>query len=80
MDAKELMDRISQHQGELPRVRSVTEVYAEIVAAFAARLTPQEVNDMVALGALISKRSSRLVPVLKLDQIEEYLGQGRPIA
>lgn len=79
MDAKEMMDRIEKHEGELPRVRSVTEVYAAMVATLAGRLTPQEVDDMVALGALIRERSSRLIPVLKLDQIEEYLGRGRPI-
>jgi len=79
MDAKELMDRINKHDGKLPVVQNVTEVYAAMVASFAARLTPQEVDDMVKLGALISDRSSRLVPVLKLDQVSEYLARGRQV-
>ena len=81
MDAKELLGQIDAHSVELPRVRSVTAVYAAKLASVADRLTAEELADMISLGALIKARCSVLVPVYKLDQIPAHiLGQGRVVA
>ncbi|CAM4401270.1 hypothetical protein COAQ111491_21990 [Comamonas aquatilis] len=80
MDAKELLDQIEAYQGKHPRVRYVPEVYAAMVAKMADNLTAEQLEDMVALGALIKNRCSVLVPVYKFDQIPDHiLGQGRAV-
>lgn len=79
MDAKQLIERIESYNGELPRTRFVSDVYAETVAKISAKLSQDEIEDLVALGALVMKRSTQLVPVLQWDGITEELIGGRPI-
>ena len=80
MDAREVLDQIEAHAGDLPRVRYVPELYAEKVAALAPKLTPGELKELVELGALIKNRCSRLIPVYRLDNMPDHILQGvRPI-
>lgn len=80
MDAKELTDMINNHKGELPRPRFVVSVFAEVVAKLAPRLTQEELGELVALGALVQKRSSQLVPVYRLDDMPGGdVGRGWPV-
>lgn len=80
MDAKELLGQIDAYTGPLPRARSVTDVYAAVVANLADSLSPEQLADMVALGALVKDRSTVLVPVYRIDQIPDHImGQGRAI-
>lgn len=80
MDAKELLGQIEAYQGKPPRVRSVPEAYAAMAAKLADKLTPEQLADVVAMGALIKSRCSVLVPVYKFDEIPDHiLGQGRPV-
>jgi len=80
MIAKELMARIEGHDNQLPRVRSVAQAYAEVLAPIASRLSDEELEQIVALGALVKARSSHLVPVLTWKQAGELPAQGKPIA
>lgn len=79
MDAKELIERIESYEGKLPRPRFVIGAYAEVIAKLVARVTPEELDDLVALGALVKARSSQLVPLYKWDEIPEELLNRRPI-
>jgi hypothetical protein len=79
MDATELMARINGHDGGLPKVRSVAEVYAAVLAPVTARLSQEELAAVIALGALVKARSSRLIPVLTWEQAGKIPDQGRPI-
>ena len=80
MDAKELLGQIEAYKGKHPRVRYVPEAYAEKVAKLADKLTPEQMAEMVALGALIKSRCSVLIPVYKFDEIPDHiLGRGRPV-
>ena len=81
MDAKELLDQIEAYKEKHPRVRYVPEAYAEKVAKLADKLTPEQLADMVAMGALIKSRCSVLIPVYKFDEIPDHiLGRGRAIS
>lgn len=77
MDPKELIERINSYEGTLPRPRFVVPAYAEVVARLSPKLEQEDVDELVALGALIKQRSSQLVPVL--GEISESLGQGRAV-
>lgn len=79
MDVKELVERIEKYEGELPRPRFVIETYAEVIAKLSERLTSADVDDLVALGALVKLRSSQLIPLYRWDAIPEELMNGRPI-
>lgn len=80
MDAKELLEQIEAFEGELPKVRYVPEVYAAMLAQLASKLSEDELKDMVALGAQIKNRCSRLIPVYKLGNLPDHiLKGGRPI-
>lgn len=79
MEAKQLIEMIKEHNGPLPKPRFVIDVYAEVVARLSPRLTPQDIEDLVALGALVRRRSTQLVPVLEWDEIPHVLGQGHPV-
>lgn len=80
MDAKELLNQIEAHQGELPGARYVPELYAEKLALVASRLTPTELSEFITLGALIRARSSVRIPVYRLHEIPDHiLEQGRPV-
>lgn len=84
MDAKELLGQIEAFEGEMPKVRYVPEVYAAKLAQLAqlaSKLSEDELKDMVALGALIKQRCSRLIPVYKLDNLPDHIRKGgRPIS
>lgn len=80
MDAKELLGQIEAYEGDLPKVRYVPDVYAAVLAQLAPKLTPEELEDVVALGALVKKRCSVMVPVYTLDTIPDHiLKGGRPV-
>lgn len=78
MNEKDLMDKIQAHADELPKVRNVTDVYVKVMARVVDKLTPDELDAVIALGALVEDRSTRMIPVLRWDQIGE-MGAGRPI-
>lgn len=73
MDAKELIERIEGYQGDVPTPRFVTSQYAEVIAKLADRVTPDEMDQLIALGALVKKRSSQRVPVYNLDTIPDEI-------
>lgn len=75
MSAKELMNEINGYTNQLPVVRNVAEAYAEVLAPLISRLSSEEVAQIVALGALIQARSTRLVPVLTWEQAGQLPGQ-----
>lgn len=79
MDATQLIEMIKEHNGPLPKPRFVIDVYAEVVAKLSPKLTPEEIEDLVALGALIRRRSTQLVPVLNWDEIPHVLGAGKAV-
>ena len=80
MNELDLMEKIKNHAQELPKVRSVTDVYVRVMALIANKLTQDELEAVIALGALVDDRSSRMIPVLRWEQIEEMdLGRGRPV-
>lgn len=78
MDEKALMDKIMAYAGELPKVRNVTDVYVRVMATMAEKMTSDELDAVIALGALVDDRSARMIPVLRWDQIER-MDVGRPI-
>ena len=75
MDAKTLIELMRDPSGDLPLVCDVAAAYAVQVAGIADRLTPEELQSMIELGKVIHRRSTRLVPVLKDDQIDDWLAQ-----
>lgn len=79
MDPKELLTKIEAHKQDLPKVRCVTDVYAAVLAPLADRLTQEELDAVIALGALVHYRSSRMVPVLTWDQVGKLPCQGWPV-
>lgn len=78
MSEDELMDKILAYSSELPKVRNVTDVYVRVMAQMIDKMAPDELEAVIALGALVEDRSSRMIPLLRWDQIEE-MGEGRPI-
>lgn len=78
MNEKDLMDKIQAHADELPKVRNVTDVYVSVMSRVVERLTPDELKAVIALGALVDDRTSRMIPVLRWDQIGD-MGPGRRI-
>lgn len=79
MDGTQLIEKIKEYNGPLPKPRFVIDVYAEVVAKLSPKLTPEEMEDLVALGALVRRRSTQLVPVLHWDDIPQVLGPGRAV-
>lgn len=75
MEPKELLTKIEAHKQDLPKVRCVTDVYAAVLAPLADRLTQEELDAVIALGALVHCRSSRMVPVLTWGQVGKLSGQ-----
>lgn len=80
MNAKDLLAGIDGYKDQLPKVRSVAHAYAEVLAPFVDRFNDEELERIIALGALIKARSSQLVPVLTWKQAGELPAQGKPIA
>lgn len=79
MDAKELLERIEKYSDELPRVRYVPNAYALVLAGISHKLTPEELDDVVSLGALVKNRATVLVPVLRWEEIDSHLAKGRAV-
>lgn len=79
MAPKELPSKIEAHKQDLPKVRCVTDVYAAVLAPPADRLTQEELDSIIALGALVHYRSTRMVPVLTWEQVGKLPGQGWPV-
>ncbi|WP_315128054.1 hypothetical protein [Comamonas antarctica] len=79
METIELTGRIDSYQGILPKPRFVAEAYAEVIAKLSDRVTSAEMDELVALGALVKERSSQLVPFYEWNEIPIELLGGRPI-
>lgn len=79
MDQKELLAKIEAHKQDLPKVRCVTDVYAAVLAPLVDKLNQEEMDAVIALGALVHYRSSRMVPVLTWDQVGKLPGKGWPV-
>lgn len=61
-DAMQIAELIENYQDKLPTPRFVTDVYIQAVARLAERITAQELEEFVALGALIKERSTMYIP------------------
>lgn len=68
-----LVARMRDDKVEVPFVRDVALAFAHQVDAIAHKLTPEELASMVLLGVVINRRASRLVPVLREDQVDDWL-------
>lgn len=68
-----LVARMRDDKVEVPLVRDVAVAYAHQVDAIAHKLTEKELASMVLLGVVINRRASRLVPVLRPDQVDAWL-------
>lgn len=79
MEAAEVINRINGYAGEIPKPRFVIDVYAEVVSRLSPALTPDQVEELVALGALVKRRSSQLVPVFNFEQVSD-LAAGKGVA
>ena len=77
--AAELLEQMNNPDIEIPKVQHVEAVYAAHLADIEGRLTPDELQSFIKLGALIRHRSTLLVPVLRLDMPETWPG-GRVIS
>ena len=77
--AAELLEQMSDPDIKIPKVKRVEAVYAAHLAEIEARLTPDELQRFIELGALIRDRSTLLIPVLRLDRPDTW-PSGRPIA
>lgn len=80
MNASELMAGIDAYNQKLPKVRSVAHAYTEVLARLSDRLSNDELEEIIALGALVKARSSQLVPVLTWAQAGALPAQGKPIS
>lgn len=61
------------HRTEVPAVRDVSAAFAQVMTGLMDRLTPAEQGEIVRLGALVKRRSSRLVPMLGWGEIDAHL-------
>lgn len=68
-----LIAAMRNEEAPVPFIPDVTLAYAHQVDAIAHKLTEKELASMVLLGTLINRRASRLVPVLREDQIDDWL-------
>jgi len=73
MTKEELFARMSDPEMEIPRVRDVGLVYAALLAKAYEHLPDQLREDAIMLGAVVNSRSSRLIPVLKEEDIDGWL-------
>ncbi len=58
---------------ELPKIRDVGIAYATWLSKVFDLLPQEHQQNAILLGAVVNTRSSRLIPVLKADQIEDWL-------
>lgn len=58
---------------ELPQIRDVGLAYATWLSKVYDLLPPEHQKNAILLGAVVNARSSRLMPVLKMDQIDDWL-------
>lgn len=73
MDAKALLERMTDKAAKVPLVRDVTAAYAARLASIAHKLSQEELEGMVQMGVVINDRTTVLVPVLRADQIDTWL-------
>lgn len=64
MDAKTLLDRMTDQSAQPAHIPGLDVELARLVAGIADRLTQDEVDAFVRLGVAVNRRASRLVPVV----------------
>ena len=76
--ATELLELMSDPAIDIPKAKRVEAVYADHLAGIESRLTPDELQRFIELGALIRDRSTLLIPVIRANMPETWPG-GRVI-
>lgn len=64
MDAQQILQRMTDGSVTPLFARDVGAAYAAHLATIIDRLSPEEVEVFLALGAVIAQRATRIVPVL----------------
>lgn len=78
MDAKNLYAQMADPSVKAPFVRDVAAVFAERLAPIAHKLTPEELASMIELGRIIERNMPVMVPVLRGDEIDDWLAGVTP--
>ena len=73
MNGKELFERINDPGIEVPKIRDVSAAFAQVMGDLMDRFTPEEQAEIIRLGALVKKRSSRLIPVIEWEDIDAHM-------
>ncbi|GAB2471856.1 hypothetical protein GCM10027082_24200 [Comamonas humi] len=73
MTKEELFAKMTDSSMEIPRVRDVGLVYAAWLEKAYEHLPDRLREDAIMLGAIVNTRSSRLIPVLKEEDVDAWL-------
>ncbi|MEJ5125819.1 hypothetical protein WH367_07145 [Comamonas sp. MYb21] len=76
MTEQEILSKIQSRDLPLPRPRDVGAFYAAWLATVFDALTPEQQEQAITLGGVVNYRSTYLVPVLKVSDIDGWLMQG----
>ena len=75
MTEQEILAKIQSRDLPLPRPRDVGAFYAAWLATVFDGLTPEQQSQAITLGGVIHTRSLRMVPLLKVSEIDDWLSQ-----
>lgn len=73
MTGKELFDRINDPSIEVPNIRDVSAAFAQVLGDLMEGFSPEQQAEIIRLGALVKKRSSRLIPVIEWEDIDAHM-------
>lgn len=75
----ELLEQMNSPEIDIPKAKHVEAVYAAHLAEIEDRLSADELQRFIKLGALIRDRSTLLIPVIRANMPETWPG-GRVIS